>query len=218
MKRIKKVMVLLMALCLLLAVGCGNKKELTLGETKDNVYTNEYFGLEAKLPEGWVNLDRETIDEINKAGNELVANGDEKKKEQLDKLSEKKALTFLMQYKYELGSVTLNPGLTITSEKLSFLQGINSGEKYLGIIQEQLKGLEAVPYTVSDEIVTKSINDVEWSLLEASIDLGNGSVYKQEFYCVLREGYAVLVNANYTDEDGKEEMEQFIQGLKINKK
>lgn len=218
MNRIKKVMMILMALCLLLTIGCGGKKELTLGSTKDNVYTNEYFGLEAKLPEGWVNLDRETIDEITKAGLEIASNGDEKKKEQLDKLSEQKAVTYLMQYKYEMGYVGVNPGLSIGSEKLSFLQGINSSEKYLGILQEQLNGIEAIPYNVSDEIVTKTINDVEWSLLEASADFGNGIVLYQETYCVLREGYAIYVTVYYTDEEGKEEAKQFIEDLKINKK
>jgi len=218
MKRIKKITVGFIALALVLTVGCGSKKEITLGEIKDNVYTNEYFGLEAKLPEGWVNLDRETIDEITKVGNELVSNGDEKKKEQLEKLSEQKALTYLMQYKYEMGHVGVNPGLSIGSEKLSFLQGINSSEKYLGILQEQLKVIEAIPYNVSDEIVIKTINDVEWSLLEASADFGNGIVLYQETYCVLREGYAIYVTVYYTDEEGKEEAAQFIEDLKINKK
>jgi len=136
----------------------------------------------------------------------------------IEKLSEEKTLTFLIQNKYEVDSVPFNPIDSIAVEKLSFLHGINSSEKYLGIAQENLKAMEALKINVSDEIVTKSINDVEWSLLEASIDLGNGTEYKQDFYCVLREGYAVIVTASYTDEDGKEEAEQFIQDLKINKK
>ncbi len=220
MKRINKVSVLFMALCLVLTVGCGSKsiKEITLGETKDNVYTNEYFGLEAKLIEGWITLDRETIKSLNKASTEIMANGDENKKEQLDKLSEEKTLTFLMQNKYEVGSVPFNPINSIVVEKLSFLQGINSSEKYLAVAQENLKAVEALKINVSDEIVTKSINDVEWSLLEANIEVGDGTTYKQELYCVLRDGYAVVVTACYIDDEEKEQAEQFIQSLKFNEK
>jgi len=136
----------------------------------------------------------------------------------IEKLSEEKTLTFLIQNKYEVDSVPFNPIDSIAVEKLSFLHGINSSEKYLGIAQENLKAMEALKINVSDEIVTKSINDVEWSLLEANIDIGDGTTYNQELYCVLREGYAVVVTACYIDDEEKEQAEQFIQSLKINKK
>ena len=218
MKRIKKITVGFIALALVLTVGCGSKKEITLGETTDNVYTNEYFGLEAKIPEGWITLDKETIDELTKAGAELVANGDENKKEQLEKITEEKTLYFIMANKYELGTIELNPGVIVNSEKVSLLQGINSSEKYLQIAADQLKAIEAIPYTVSDEITTETINDVEWSFLETSIDLGNGNVFIQKYYSVLRDGYIVNAIVTYTEEDGKVEAEQFIKDLKINKK
>src|SRR4026208_2516874 len=87
------------AICLMLlayssAYSQGGAPSLDAGSVKDSTYTNSYFGMQLRIPEGWEVQDNEATRALLERGKALAAGGD-KKQNSMDSASEPRRLAIL---------------------------------------------------------------------------------------------------------------------------
>lgn len=213
----KRALIVLLALCLLLAAGCtqmietATKKVVSMGEMNDGTYTNDYFGLTFSVPEDWTILSQEEMLEITKEGNKLIAGDDESKEEMLD-LAKVKVLNLASAYKHELGYLDgYNPNIACIGENLS-LAGlvIKTGEDYLNATKEVLEGTDlSIEFK---DIVTETLGSKEFDVLQSEIDLGV-IVVTQKMYATIIDGYALFFTISYADDEQKAELEDILDTI-----
>lgn len=213
MKNLKRVVIFSVLILVILAVGCEKKKEITLGELKDNVYTNDYFGMKVSIPEGWTLLDQETMKELVKEGNEVIAGDDESKAKQLE-LAEEKVLNFFMAFKYPMTVQTfINPNVICNAEKVSLLQGVKSGEDYISIVKKSLEEVKEIPYEF-EEISTEKLGGKDFYSMNIKLVTPDITVH-QKYFSRVEEGYALNFIFTYADEEGEEEIKNTINSIEF---
>ena len=210
----KKLLIVLLTLCILLTVGCtqiieaSTNKVISMGEMNDHTYTNDYFGLEFSLPQSWTILTEDEIEIITQAGAELVADGNEELEEELE-LSEVKTLNLVYSYKHDLSyAEAFNPSISCIAENLG-LAGvvIRSGEDYLDQVVALFEEA-GMPVTVND-IAKEKLDSVEFDVLNVTIDYGI-AVY-QKYYSTVMDGYALNFIISYTSEDELAEFDSILE-------
>ena len=110
------------------------------GDIDGNLYTNRFYGLAYKFPEGWTPHGDKTKKHIMEVGKGAVA-GDNDLEKSVYQAAEKRTQMLLTVFKYPLGTpADDNDGVTLMSEDVSFAPGIKTGKDYLQIMA---KGLTA---------------------------------------------------------------------------
>jgi len=92
------------AICLMLlayssAYSQGGAPSLDAGSVKDSTYTNSYFGMQLRIPEGWQVQDNEATRALLERGKALAA-GDDKNLNSMYSASELRSLTLLTVFKH----------------------------------------------------------------------------------------------------------------------
>lgn len=208
----KKVGLLSMVLLLMLVMvtACGGKdKEVTLGVTESGSYTNDYFGLSLSFPKEWVFQNADQMMEIVKAGQEVVAGGNEAKSKMLD-LAKTKTLNLLMASQFPLDSGKTGPSTIAVAEKISMLQGIKTGKDYLESSKKLLVDSK-LPYEFKD-ITTVKVGGKDMDLMQASINTGT-VVVTQDYYSMILDGYALNFILTYTDDASKAETDKILESV-----
>lgn len=221
MKKIKKVLLATLAVALVLCVGCGKtaKEELTMGEFKDNHFTNEYFGVSLDTPESWIALSEDEINKLTDMGADAIYEGDEKKKEAAKKISDRTSVVFFMHKMKETTSPEedmLTPKLSMVAEKIFPAQKIETSEDYLQSVMDQIKAVDQGLYTYTD-IESTDINGETWSHYTSSIKLTEDITLYSENYAIKKKGYVLYVPFSYYDGMGDEDTKNFINSIKFEK-
>lgn len=174
--------------------------ELTKGQVVDRVYSNNYFGLEFELPEGWIILTLEEVDQVMNAGKQVLEEVDE---DLAEDLSEAQVLGLLGTFKYPLNKqVSFNPSMLVSGEKVDPLTGISDGKAYLEASKALL--IEAgIPYTFDEEVTTVVINGVTYGTMKATIDSGEMRII-QTYHAAIIKGYAITIVSTYMSEEEAE--------------
>ena len=185
------------------------------GQVTDNLYTNEYFGMNIEIPVGWHVQSQEFLNKISEEGKELIA-GDDKNIMAVVEASEIKTANLLGAFKYELGaSVPFNPNFMMVSENIKSYSGINSGSDYLFhtrrfLLQSQLQ------YSAIDSTFSKTnINGMDFYHMQAILNLGNFSI-TQQYFAGLTRGFCLTCIISYQTEEQKTELEKMLNTLKFN--
>lgn len=208
----RKSITVLLALTLIaaLAAACGGKdKKVDLGVTGAGTYTNDYFGVSLNFPKDWDVQDAEGMNELAEAGKELIAGDDAKKKKQLD-LAEAKTLNLLVVSQYPLGGEELGASFMSVAEKVSKLQGIESGKDYLEA-SKKLMEQSGVPYEYH-EITTAKVGGKDFDVMQVTLDAGD-FVVTQDYYSTLIEGYAFNFISTYVDDASKASIDEIVQSV-----
>jgi len=187
-------MILLISSMVFVLTGCGDQEEKTtkeksesikeeekeqdfsMGEWKNDVYTNDFLGLKFNLPDGWTYLsDKELASQFNN-GLELL---NEDQKERVEKALESTGVYYL-QAKEPIN----NNNVIVFTEKIP--EGI-SEEYYLQQVSNQLAVVESVTYNIG-EIKEEKISNKEYTTLELEIeDYG----ILQKHYIYIKGDYVV---------------------------
>jgi len=111
---------------------------LDAGTVKDSTYTNSYFEIRLRIPDGWQVQDNEATRALLERGRALIV-GDNKNLNAQVNASLQKSLTLLTMFKYPPGSpVDFNPGFICMVERLDGLPGIKKGSDYLFHVRKGL--------------------------------------------------------------------------------
>lgn len=221
MKSLKKYLLAILALTLVLCAGCGNtaEKEFTLGEFKENHFTNNYFGLSLHTPKDWIPVSEDEIAEIRDAGADVLYKDNEKKKSELREKSEKSSFVLFMQRMKKIESKemnALNPSVSLIAENLTPLKSVESGEDYLNVIMSQFKKADQGVYKYSD-LKSVDINGTTWYHYDAYIPLTDDIAFHLGNYAVVKKGYILYVATSYLDGLGDKETADFINSIKFEK-
>lgn len=180
-------MILLISSMVFVLTGCGDQEEKTtkeksesikkeekeqdfsMGEWKNDVYTNDFLGLKFNLPDGWTYLsDKELASQLNN-GLELL---NEDQKERVEKALETTGVYYLQAQEH-----ATNNNVIVLTEKIP--EGI-SEEYYLQQVSNQLAVIESVTYNIG-EIKEEKISNKEYTTLELEIE-DYGILQKQYIY------------------------------------
>ena len=190
-------------------------KQIDLGKTEGNIYKNSFFNMTVTIPKDWViasDADRQKIIDQGKAA---IAGEDKTKQAQL-KLSELRTVYLLLISKNGLSDQSAdNPNYILMAEKLSLLQNIKKSSSYLQSVKTQLLALkDSIPYTFNKEIYSEKVGKRDFSVLEASMDLGTTKM-TQKYYTTITNGYALSFITTSTNTDGDNVLNDIIKKISL---
>jgi hypothetical protein len=186
---------------------------LDAGTVKDSTYTNTYFAMRFRIPDGWQVQDNQATRALLEQGRTLVA-GDDKNLNAMISASEQKSLTLLTMFRHPLGSpVEFNPSFVCIVEKTEGLPGIKKGSDYLFHVR---KGLVAakLQITIEKDIYTGSVDRLEFGILETKLAIGKTTV-QQKYYSTILKGYALSFIISYTSDEELQTQNEIIRSIKF---
>lgn len=191
----------------------GQDKDFDFGETEKGFYQNEFFNMEVSFDSLWVIQNKEQLNNLVKAGTDLVA-GDDASLKAAVKASKVNTAYLLTVFKYEVGAaVTYNPSLMIIAENTKNFPGIKNGSDYL-FHSKKLLQQSQMEYYFDKEIFTKKIGESEFHVMEAKIDY-LGTTIVQEYMTTVTKGFSLSLIISYTTEEEKEELKKIIDNTKM---
>ena len=215
MKIIKTTVGLILAASFIFATGCSQKnnssngkdnanaKTITMGNQEGNKYTNDYFGLELDVPEGWTIASDEEKKALMQAGQDAIAESNEDLAEQLD-LAKEKTLNLMFAFKYPFTHQGVNPNVLCMAENLGLLGSVavKSGKDYLAMTKTGMEQT-GMPYTFG-EVTTEKLGGKDFDTMEATMDAGEIKI-TQKYYAAIFDGYALIfINTFFNDEEAAE--------------
>src|SRR5262245_4764704 len=191
-------------LCILIALCSGTRAQdrlagLDAGTVKDSTYSNTYFGMKLRVPDGWQVQDNQAAKALMEQGKNLMV-GDDKSLDAMVSASEKQSLTLLTMFKYQPGSpVDFNPGFICLVERVSHLPGIKKGSDYLFHLRKALSAAK-MRVEFDKDFYDESVGGLAFGVLETRMTLGDRTV-RQKYYSTIRKGYALSFVISYTTDD-----------------
>lgn len=211
----KKIGLLSLVFIMVMALvsACGSKdKEVDLGSVSNGVYKNDYFGVTVNLPQDWEVQDAEVMKEIMEVGKDVIADGDETKKKQLD-VAELKTLNLLMVSQYPLGEVEPNPNVIVLAEKVSKLQGIKTSKDYL-LANKSMVENTGIPYEIG-EITSTKIGGKDFDVMVMTIEVDADLTMTQKYYSTILNGYAFSFITTAAGDETIAATDQIVQSAKF---
>ncbi|HEY9403333.1 MAG TPA: hypothetical protein VIQ24_11755 [Pyrinomonadaceae bacterium] len=182
------------------------------GSVKDGVYTNEYFGLEFIVPEGWRVADEESRRQLNRQASEVMA-GDSKDMQKLLRRAEGQTINLFTIAKFlppesDGRTVTMRGAAEPVQTWL-----FKTGEEYLGQVRRILERTAVKPEY--DGPVTKEIiGGVEFATMHLRMNY-YGAIVKQKLSVTIRKGHAIILTKSYLDEEGAQVIEEVAKTIKF---
>ncbi len=181
MKRNLFVLVLLMFVLAMAVAAPKSSGELSMGEWKKNVYTNDFLGIKYRLPDGWTRYGDEEMAEIMKLGTELISDN-QKYLAELAKLN--------LVYYMLVNNPATGDNIVVMTEKTALDYTVDF---YIDSVKAQLQSVENLDYEVSSTSKEK-ISGVEYSALVANANAG-GINMTQKYYARKMGKYFVAIIA-----------------------
>jgi hypothetical protein len=186
---------------------------LDAGTIKDSTYTNAYFAMKLRIPDGWQVQDNQATRALLERGRALVV-GDDKNLDAMINASEQKSLTLLTMFKYPPGSpVDFNPAFICLVERLDGLPGIKKGSDYLFHVRKGLLATK-LQLTMEKEIYAESVSGMQFDILETKLALGTTTVH-QKYYSTILKGYALSLIISYTSDEELKAQTEIIKSMKF---
>ncbi len=185
------------------------------GTLRDGIYTNEYFGLEITVPEGWRVLDDETSKQLGQRGGELMA-GDSKDMKNLLQQAQTRTVylfTFFKPIPAEGEGGTPTRALIVGVAEPILPGIIDSGEEYLDQVKILL-GQAALKSEFDGPTVKESIGGVEFATQQVR-QTYLGVVLKQKLSATIRRRHAIIMTRVYTNEAGEQVADDVIRTIKF---
>lgn len=192
-------------------------KNFDYGTLKDDsIYTNSYFNLKMDIPFSWYVQSKEEVQQIMKAGENLVA-GDDEKLKALVKAAEVKTANFLTAFKYERGApVDFNPSFMLMAENISSTPGIKNGADYLFHTRKLMKQTQLNYKLTEGEFNSEVFGGKTFHKMHAEVDY-SGVVVKQDYYATIINGFCLAFISSYIDEEQNAELLKIIGSIEFKK-
>jgi hypothetical protein len=191
----------------------GDPKSARAGRLEGSVYTNDYFGFQMTIPEGWRVADAEGVAQIGEAGAEAISGGSPEKRAQASAAYQRvvKLLTVGELVQDEKGATTAM--LMIGAEPIaSWL--IASGRDYNNVLKQQLLS-SPLKYEVEETMGTETIGGVEFAVMSARSESSAGVLVKQKFYAIVRKGHALFFVSTYVSDKAVKDIAEVLKAVKF---
>lgn len=190
----------------------GKPDNFDYGSVTDNVYSNQFFKCNIKLPENWIIQSKEQTERLADMGKDLVV-GENRKLESVIKASEINIANLLTVFQYELGSaVEYNPNITIVAENVTNASGIKKGSDYLFHSRRLLKQGQFQYDYLSEDFEDEMINGVEFYKMDAHMNY-MGLEIKQIYYSTIKRGFSFVVIVSYVNNGQKKVLLESVNSL-----
>jgi hypothetical protein len=169
-----------------------------VGKSEAGKYTNDYFGFSMTFPAQWAIAPKETAEELQSQGSDIVA-GDDPTMQAAVEAAEKNSYQLLMISEKPVGApvAEFNANLIVMAEKVSHLPGLTSGADYLASVSNLLQQTE-LPYQPVGEIQEVEIGGRKFHRADFSLAT-NGVEVKQSYFATIDKGYALGFILSGTD-------------------
>ena len=185
-----------------------------MGVVEENNHSIDYFNLSLNVPEWWTIASEEEKALLLQAGQEVIAENNEKLAEKMD-LAKEKTLNLLFTFQHPLSYVDgINPNVICVAENLGLLGSVvvKTGKDYLDISKSSLEQT-GLGYTFK-EYTTETLGGKNFDVMETGIDLGI-LVITQKYYVMLMDGYALVFVNTYSTEDEANENQIMLNSVKF---
>lgn len=179
------------------------------GSIDGDVYVNDYFKFCLPFNDSWHLKSQQKMQEIAKAGKELILNDSYKK------LIEDSAInnTYLFNLN-QFGPdefVAYNPSLSIVAEKTTMFPNIKRGSHYLKEVQ---KILNKTAVNCAFNMIDKEfiIGKQHFDVMDISMDY-LGLVITQRYYTTVKKGFSLSIIMSYTTEEQKVKLQRMIDSI-----
>ena len=209
--------VLSSGLIVLLIFACKKEVNMPLsfdyGSIENGVYNNTFFKFKLPINPEWYVLDNEEADAVYKIGNDIVAGDDESLKKSL-LAADVNLAKLVTAFREKPGTnYTYNPSLIINAENLKSAPLVKTTAQYLALAKGLLNQTDMqLKYIEEQDKVKIGSQDFAFVKLENSFD---GIVVTQDYYCTLKNGFALLFIMSYVDDTGKADVYNMFDNLKI---
>ena len=206
------------AVCLMLlayssAYSQGGAPSLDAGSVKDSTYTNSYFGMQLRIPEGWQVQDNEATRALLERGKALAA-GDDKNLNSMYSASELRSLTLLTVFKHPLGSpVEFNPSFMCMVERIEGLPGLKNGSDYLFHVRKGLS-LSKIQHSFEKEIYNQTVGGIVFGVLDTTLTIGTNTIH-QKYFSTLLKGYALSFIISFSSDQELQSHNKTIESIRF---
>ncbi len=184
--------------------------DFDIGEMKEGVFTNKYFGFKFRFNEDWDIQTEEELAELVDLGSEIASGGDNKMKSAL-KASQVRSAQHFCAFKYDVGSsVDFNPSIMVISENIKG-KNLVYGDEYLEIIREMWPKTQVNVKQIG-VIKELEIGGEDFFVMEAETKAYGISI-RQKYYCSIRKDFALCLIVSYLDEEQENEMSSVIDSF-----
>lgn len=205
-----------LAVLMLLAAlaGCTPAKQVTTGAFNGNTYTNDYFNLTFKAPDGWTIATKEEIAQIFNAAIDEVGSTDKETADKL-KLSQQKVLYMAVVLKNPVTDTEHNnPNFNLIAEKLGLdAAAMKTNADYASANLDMMKS--ANPNAQYGDVNTVKLNGTEFGTIDSTTPLSDGSNMMQRGYFAVKNGYGLVFTFTWFDDTDFNEVQALIDSINL---
>lgn len=199
-------------------IACNQKQtadKLDFGKYEGNKYINEFFDLELTLPEEWEVLSKEENIRLMANSNQLLADEINEKNESLDAAKYKTVILVVTSpARLDGTDDEFNANLMLLAENIENDKQIKTANEYLLNTKKTLES-NATPKEYPYKSLKKQmIGETEWLNLRV-ISKPVRLQYTQDYFTILKNGYAVTAILTYNSEQQKEQLMSCLNTLLV---
>ena len=184
---------------------------LNYGFSERNTYTNDYFGINITIPEGWTVQSREENSMLENLGrqNSGQTGGTQPASTSIEELQ---VIYLLVALQLEPGTaVDYNPGIQIIANNLTKSDTAVSATQYIKALAEQFGRFPN--FTLNDAgISDTTLSGKTLAFMKAETKIGEVAV-KQTYFATIIKNYAVQFTISYTNKQEKEALLKILDTL-----
>lgn len=213
MKKLKKLFTLLIVITTmtLTFAGCSSKdvsnalvgkNTLDFGTFNGTEYTQPYFKMTLKIPDGWYIMDDKTKNSLYNQSVEALKNASsDSDKTKYDLSKEKNLFMFVVSEKEYSQDTGAGSNFIFETENLGLIGAskVKNGKDYLNYVEKNLKSDTSATCTFGD-ITSQKYGNKEFYTTDITTTV-NGQSIKQKYYCTIQKGYALSFIATYLGDE-----------------
>jgi hypothetical protein len=186
-------------------------KSFDYGRIENNIYINDFFGMQVELPGSWVVLSQQEIKSMNQKGHSLYSS-DENKADSALGGGDEDIANLLSLFRYPRDSKKLNYSFNIVAQ-INRDSTIKSGKDALLLLKQILNGAE-VKFEFDKEIYKHKFGINNFYVLETKVQI-SGIEMLQEYYIGILNGFTLSIVMNYFNQEQKNELHNIIDKIKF---
>jgi hypothetical protein len=193
------------------------EKILNYGKIENNVYRNDYFAIEVKIPEGWVVQNRDQIEQLTQQGEERIKSVNKELAKQID-LSQEQTVYLLTVFKNAVEEASpensFNNSFMLMAEKLPN-DSFQNGKQYL-VKAAQMLNQSGQYQRIDEGITAMQVDGRTFYKLKAFMDTPQLTI-EQSIIATVWNNYALAFILTYADKEQMKELDDVISSVSFNK-